>query len=49
VPEDFPEHDPAFLVVTTHPSAVLRADNREVAYAALVDDLRVVRRELDTQ
>lgn len=47
VPEEFPEHDHAFLVATTHPSAVLRADNREVAYAALVEDLRVVKRELD--
>jgi DNA polymerase len=47
VPEEFGEHDHSFLVATTHPSAVLRADNREVAYAALVDDLRVVKRELD--
>lgn len=47
VPEEFPEHNGAFLVATTHPSAVLRADNREVAYAALVHDLRVVARELD--
>lgn len=49
VPEEFPEHDHAFLVATTHPSAVLRADSREVAYATLVDDLRVVKRELDTR
>lgn len=48
-PDEFPEHDHAFLVATTHPSAVLRADNREIAYAALVDDLRVVKRELDTR
>jgi uracil-DNA glycosylase len=48
-PEEFPEHDHAFLVATTHPSAVLRADSQEVAYAALVDDLRVVKRELDTR
>jgi DNA polymerase len=47
-PDEFPEHDRSFLVATTHPSAVLRADNREVAYAALVDDLTVVKRELDT-
>ena len=46
VPEEFPEHNHAFLVATTHPSAVLRADNREIAYASLVDDLRVVVREL---
>jgi uracil-DNA glycosylase len=49
VPEEFPEHDHAFLVATTHPSAVLRADNREVAYDALVDDLRVVEQELKTR
>jgi uracil-DNA glycosylase len=47
VPDEFPEHDGTFLVATTHPSAVLRADSREVAYAALVDDLRVVAGELD--
>jgi uracil-DNA glycosylase len=46
VPDEFPEHDGTFLVATTHPSAVLRADNREIAYGALVDDLRVVQREL---
>jgi uracil-DNA glycosylase family protein len=49
VPEEFPEHDRAFLVATTHPSAVLRADSREVAYQGLVDDLRVVWRELHTR
>jgi DNA polymerase len=30
------------LVATIHPSAVLRADNREIAYGGLVDDLKVV-------
>jgi uracil-DNA glycosylase len=30
-----------FLVATVHPSAVLRADDRESAYAGFVDDLRV--------
>jgi uracil-DNA glycosylase len=49
VPDEFPEHDHAFLVATTHPSAVLRADNREIAYAALVADLRVVTGELGTR
>jgi uracil-DNA glycosylase family protein len=49
VPDEFPEHDHAFLVATTHPSAVLRADNREIAYAALVADLRVVTRQLGTR
>lgn len=47
VPDEFKEHDYAFLVATTHPSAVLRADNQDIAYRALVDDLRVVKRELD--
>lgn len=30
-----------FFVPTVHPSSVLRADDRESAYAAFVDDLRV--------
>ena len=34
------------LVATSHPSAVLRADNQEVAYKELVDDLRLVARLL---
>lgn len=46
VPEEFPEHDGAFLVATIHPSAVLRADNQEIAYQGLVADLRVVAEEL---
>jgi DNA polymerase len=37
----------AFLV-TVHPSAVLRADDRDQAYAALVADLRVVADRLGT-
>jgi uracil-DNA glycosylase len=45
-PDAFPEHR-AFLVATTHPSAVLRSDDRETAYRAFVDDLRVVTRQLD--
>lgn len=32
----------AFALATIHPSAVLRADDRETAYAGLVSDLRVV-------
>jgi uracil-DNA glycosylase family protein len=47
VPEEFPRHDHTFLVATIHPSAVLRAENRDVAYDGLVDDLRVVQRQLD--
>ena len=39
------ESDLAELVVATiHPSAVLRAENREEMFAGLVDDLRVVAR-----
>jgi len=30
-----------FLLATIHPSAVLRADDRDTAYAGLVDDLKV--------
>lgn len=36
------KHRGAFLVPTVHPSAVLRADDRDVAYAGLVADLRIV-------
>jgi uracil-DNA glycosylase len=36
----------AFILATLHPSAVLRADNRDVAYASLVADLTVVARAL---
>ncbi len=32
----------AFLLATIHPSAVLRAEDRDAAYAGLVSDLRVV-------
>jgi uracil-DNA glycosylase len=40
-PEDFPV-EPAKLVATIHPSAVLRADDRDAAFDGLVADLRVV-------
>ena len=40
-PQDFPVA-PAQLVATIHPSAVLRADDRESMYNGLVGDLRVV-------
>jgi uracil-DNA glycosylase len=36
------EVPPGKLVATIHPSAVLRADNREIAFNGLVDDLKVV-------
>nr|BFE63780.1 UdgX family uracil-DNA binding protein [Dactylosporangium thailandense] len=40
-PEDF-EGD-GVLVATIHPSAVLRSDDREAAFAGLVEDLKAVR------
>lgn len=39
-PEDFPVAEIQALA-TIHPSAVLRADNRDIAYQGLVDDLKV--------
>jgi DNA polymerase len=39
-PQDFPP-EAAKLIATIHPSAVLRADDRDAAYAGLVADLRV--------
>ncbi|MEV6848053.1 UdgX family uracil-DNA binding protein [Actinoplanes sp. NPDC051411] len=39
-PEDFPV-DEVQALATIHPSAVLRADDRETAYRSLVDDLKV--------
>jgi DNA polymerase len=43
-PEDFAGEvrDGAFALATIHPSAVLRADDRDAALAGLIDDLRVV-------
>ncbi|MEV0130726.1 UdgX family uracil-DNA binding protein [Dactylosporangium sp. NPDC050688] len=42
VPAEFAAADDAVLVATIHPSAVLRADDRESAFAGLVEDLRVL-------
>jgi uracil-DNA glycosylase family protein len=39
-PEDFPVAEIQALA-TIHPSAVLRADDRDIAYQGLVDDLKV--------
>ena len=39
-PEDFPVSE-IQAMATIHPSAVLRADDRDTAYKGLVDDLRV--------
>jgi DNA polymerase len=36
------QHRAGFLVATVHPSAVLRADDRDAAYAGFVADLRIV-------
>jgi uracil-DNA glycosylase family protein len=44
-PADFPV-GPLQAMATIHPSAVLRADNRDIAYAGLVDDLKIVARVL---
>ncbi len=41
-PDTFPvRRPPAWVLTTTHPSAVLRADDRDAAYDGLVSDLRV--------
>ncbi|MEU6328497.1 UdgX family uracil-DNA binding protein [Streptomyces sp. NPDC047049] len=39
--------EPGLLVATVHPSAILRSDEREAAYAGLVADLRVAAGALD--
>lgn len=39
-------HPPAWVLATTHPSAVLRSEDRAAALAGLVDDLRVAARQL---
>jgi DNA polymerase len=44
-PEEFPKMD-AFAVATIHPSAVLRADDRDLAFGGLVADLKVVAGQL---
>lgn len=43
-PEDFPSADGAVVVATIHPSAVLRADDREAAFSGLVADLSALAR-----
>jgi len=43
-PEDIPiTHPPDWVSATIHPSAVLRAEDREAMFAGLVDDLVVAR------
>jgi uracil-DNA glycosylase len=46
VHDDDAAHESAFAVATIHPSAVLRAQNRDEAYAGLVADLAVAARAL---
>ena len=47
-PEDFRVIEPpAQFLATLHPSAILRADNREEAYTGFLSDLSVVARALD--
>jgi uracil-DNA glycosylase len=41
-----PDRRQILLVPTVHPSAVLRADDRDDAYAGLVADLQVAARAL---
>jgi DNA polymerase len=41
-PDRFPvDHPPSWVLATTHPSAVLRSDDRDAAYDGLVADLRI--------
>lgn len=48
-PEDFPvRRTPEWVLPTTHPSAVLRADDRRAAYEELVADLRVAAQQAAT-
>lgn len=44
--EDRNEGEERYVVATLHPSAVLRSDDREAAYAGLVSDLEVAARAL---
>ena len=44
-PQDFPAAS-GHVLATIHPSAVLRADNRDIAYDGLVADLRVAAKAL---
>ncbi|MEW9528887.1 UdgX family uracil-DNA binding protein [Microbispora sp. NPDC049125] len=39
--EPVPRHDGAFYVATVHPSAILRAPDRDAAYAGFLADLKV--------
>jgi DNA polymerase len=41
-PDDFPATPGARFLATLHPSAILRADNRDIAYDGLKSDLAIV-------
>lgn len=43
---ELPASDDRFIVATLHPSAVIRADDRDAAYASFVADLKVAARAL---
>jgi len=43
---DLPGRDDRFLVATLHPSAIIRADDREAMYAGFLDDLKVAAQAL---
>jgi DNA polymerase len=43
-PDDFEVAHPTQIMATIHPSAVLRADDRDKAYAGLVADLTIARK-----
>ena len=45
-PEDFPDVPGGRFLATLHPSAILRADNQDVAYEGFLADLAVVARIL---
>jgi uracil-DNA glycosylase len=46
-PDSFPlAYPPAWVLPTTHPSAVLRTKDRDAAYDALVADLMVAAQQL---
>jgi DNA polymerase len=46
LPDEEAAHAAAYVLATIHPSAVLRSDERDKAYAGLVSDLRVAARAL---
>jgi DNA polymerase len=47
-PDDDGTRESAYAMATLHPSAVLRADDTEAAYAGFVADLRIAAFALQT-